>query len=129
MTSAKTEVGAGEAWGGERGGYSRGGSVSLPRQRCVEEKAFHAENPRDWARGPSDPCRALSAPHRHLGAWNLFCSREKTSSIFQGKPCPQLTFRETLGKAFNIPGFLGTPAGMTTTSQPFRQSGSCSGPR
>lgn len=29
----------------------------------------------------------------------------------------------------HTPGFLGTPAGMTTTSQPFRQSGSCSGPR
>jgi len=29
----------------------------------------------------------------------------------------------------NIPGFLGTPAGITTTSQPFRHSGNCSGPR
>lgn len=43
----------------------------------------------------------------------------------------EMHFSETLGLFVmeNIPGFLGTPAGITTTSQPFKHSGNCSGPR
>lgn len=52
--------------------------------------------------------------------------RDLTRSIFYGKPLPQLTCRAVYKYT---PGFLGTPAGITTKSQPFRQSGSCSGPR
>lgn len=84
------------------------------------------------ARGDDDTQGALDLyPTGNGELWEFILQqKDLTRSIFHGKPLPHLTCREMLGKAFkHTPGFLGTPAGITTKSQPFRQSGNCSGPR
>lgn len=56
--------------------------------------------------------------------------RPQETQLYLSSRTAQIHFKAALGlsKKENIPGFLGTPAGITTTSQPFRHSGNCSGP-
>lgn len=80
MTSAKTEVSVDRVWGREIGDYTRGGSVSLPRQRCVE-KGRSVQKTQETGQGDPVTCAGLCL--RPTGIWEpgIFSAAEK-------KPAP-----------------------------------------
>lgn len=92
------------------------GSVQLPRWRQVEERALHAkkkctQSTMRLGEGTQGQVEGFICTPQALGSlWNFFCSRDLTRSIFHGKPHPQLTCGEMLGKEFNTHlVFLGLP--------------------
>ena len=111
------------------------GSVQLPRWRQVEERAFHAKKVHtehnETGRGDPVTGGGLHPYPTGIGEPLEFFLQQRSDQIhFSWKTTSSADLWGDAMQGFqHTPGFLGTPAGITTTSQPFRQSGSCSGPR
>lgn len=76
----------------------------------MQKKKVHTEH-NETGRGDPGQVEGFICTPQALGSlWNFFCSRDLTRSIFHGKPHPQLTCGEMLGKEFNTHlVFLGLP--------------------
>lgn len=105
---------------GNEGGHTRGGSPRTSTASKVEagggkglacKKKKCTQNTMRLGEGTQGQVEGFICTPQALGRlWNFFCSRDLTRSILHGKPHPQLTCGEMLGKEFNTHlVFLGLP--------------------